>query len=1499
MAPNVKSQLLYENDDMERVESFVKKGYRSLPILFINGQRVADDIAAKARSNQTLLSFLREDMGLKGSKLGCAEGGCGACTVMISKLDKKSGKIVHYNVNACLMPILAADGCHVTTVEGIGSVDGAKMHPIQKAMTELHGSQCGYCTPGIIVSIYSLYANRASMKEIEEHLDGNLCRCTGYRPIWDAARSLCDGAEDLVRGPCGVPCRECPERDTCTQDCNLEDKDAEAAQKDTVICSSSKDKMVFKDAFVGDQSDWLEQPNELFPNELVEPSSAENEQLAKPLMVVDRTKFQGAGTWFKPDSFEGLLGLLKEFGGSDSGGYKIVVGNTEVGIETKFKNSVYSRLIYPSDAITELYGFSAESDQVVFGACTSLSTIQHESGELGNSQPHLSRTLLPIHDMLRWFASTQIRNVACLGGNLATASPISDMNPMLASMGAMLVIAKLSDDGTVSRRSKPVSEFFLKYRTVDIQPSEIIEKVEVPVLAKAFEYVKPFKQARRREDDISIVTSGMKIRLVPSANGYVIEHIAMAFGGMAPTTVMAEKTAKSLIGADFSRSSFVKAQEVLMEELSLPESVPGGQAAYRMTLAASFLYKFYIMVVDELQKDVQTITENPGEFGDVKLPLPAVPVVDETEKSVADSFLSAEKPSFSGSQMYPAPKCVSGLEDELLDKEDSKTGAGAVGKGSVHQSGSLHCTGEAVYTDDIASPSGTVHAALILAKQSGVVFESIDADSAKKIPGVVGVCTAVDIDALGGDNMWGGGGPHDEYIFLPTGEVVPHVGATLGVVVAETLESAELAARLVVVKYSESANKVIMTIEDAIAANSYYDFTRHKVTRGDASLMDKLWDSVGTGGTNVGDVVTVSGEFHSGAQEHFYLEPNATLAVPSDGATNLTLYCSTQAASKTQSVCAAVTGTPASKVVCRVKRLGGGFGGKESRTIFSSCAAGVAAKRTNRPVRLAMARNVDMLTTGHRHAFVSHYCASATITEEGAKLLSMDVKVYNNGGSASDLSGPVADRALFHIDNSYLFPNLRVEVVCCKTAQAPHTAYRGFGGPQGMVVAEHVLEHLAVACGVPMDKMRRDNLYKDGESTHFGMKLGPSGTNGKWNVPAMYDRLYSTLDVPKRREEMERFNAKNKWLKRGCALVPTKFGINYTAKFMNQGGALVHLYTDGTVLVSHGGTEMGQGLHTKVCQVAAQAFGIPVEHVYVNDSSSDKVANAIPTAASMGTDLYGMCTLDACRQIVRRLKPYYEKFGEDTSLAKIANAAFFDRVDLTAHGFYAPEDARVGFDFDKPKPDDCPADAPENSWKGHPFNYFTQGVAYSEVEIDTLTGNHRTLRSDLIVDVGSSINPAIDIGQIEGAFTQGMGWSTIEDVVYGDDDHTWVRPRGNLFTAGPGTYKIPAFNDQPEVFNVTLQENVDNPYAVHSSKAIGEPPFFLGTSVFYAIKDAIRSARRANEGGDKETYFEMRHPATSERIRLYANDEISKKARVAMLKDAAAGEGTYQPQGSY
>ncbi|CAM9401688.1 unnamed protein product, partial [Discosporangium mesarthrocarpum] len=623
----------------------------------------------------------------------------------------------------------------------------------------------------------------------------------------------------------------------------------------------------------------------------------------------------------------------------------------------------------------------------------------------------------------------------------------------------------------------------------------------------------------------------------------------------------------------------------------------------------------------------------------------------------------------------------------------------------------------------------------------------------------------------------------------------------------------------------------ILTIEDAIAAESYFE-GRHCIVDGNVEAALASCDHV------------VEGEMKVGAQEHFYLECHGSVAVPGENG-SMEVFASTQNPSMTQELCAQVCGVPSNKVVCRTKRMGGGFGGKETRSGLFSCIAAVGASTTGRPVRVSLERDVDMQITGHRHAFLVKYKAGA---DSEGKLVALDARLYNNGGWSIDLSSAVMDRALFHIDNCYRWPNLRCAGWVCKTNQASHTAFRGFGGPQGMLVTETVMDHLASAVGMPAKVIRTLNMYKEGETTHFGQPLEA------WNVPAAWAEMEKWADLEDRRKAVDRFNATSRWRKRGLSVIPTKFGINFTVTFLNQGGALIHVYTDGSVLVTHGGTEMGQGLHTKVIQVVAGELGISDDKVvHISETATDRVANSSPTAASISTDLYGMAALDAAQQITARLQPIKEKMGKDANFTAVVKAAYFQRVNLSAQGFYRIPAERCGYDFN--------LTPQENARRGKAFNYFTQGVAASEVEVDCLTGDSLILRADILIDVGASINPGIDIGQIEGAFIQGYGWCTMEETMWGDSEHPWVRP-GQLFTKGPGTYKIPAFNDVPSDFRVRLMDR-KNAFAVHSSKAVGEPPFFLGASAFFAIKDAIASARK--DYGAKG-HFQLMSPASSERL---------------------------------
>mmetsp|Transcript_57580 Transcript_57580/g.134925 ORF Transcript_57580/g.134925 Transcript_57580/m.134925 type:complete len:1389 (-) Transcript_57580:19-4185(-) len=1350
---------------------------------FVNGRltKVED-----AEPHHTLLWFLREKLGLTGTKLGCGEGGCGACTVTVSHFDRSQRKVIHRAVNACLAPLCSVDGCQVTTIEGLGTASSP--HPAQKRVAELHGSQCGFCTPGIVMSLYTTLCRKPqpTLADIESTFDGNLCRCTGYRPILDAAKTFACDKKRCPPGPAGyeagaqAPLKEGEAR-VCAATAPL------AASLEVLPESNQPD----------------------FPQELTQEVPNESLKIAGRKVI-----------WYRPKDLATLLMLKK----ADPKA-KMVAGNTEVGIETKFKHCEFPTMISTA-VVSELQSLEFDkAGALIIGGAVTLSQLEHFLEAQVEAKTSSQRLEAMLH-MLRWFASAQIRNVAVLAGNVATASPISDMNPVLMALGASLLLASAGAEP----REVLMTDFFKSYRVVDMQPEEVICSIKVPPPAGDFEFVRSFKQARRRDDDISIVNACLRVCLKPTADGWTVDQVSAAYGGMAPTTTRAKKLEAALLGANWSEATVSKAQEALAEELALPETVPGGMAAFRQTLALSYVFKFYVGVCLDLSAALKANDS-----------LPPAPQLAAGDASAAQSFVCEDRPITHGSQTYVVPKGgmqssgVAGERDHAPAEDESRA---PVGQPLMHRSALQQCTGEAKYTDDMPQLPGTLHAVLILSERPHAKILSIDTAAASSHPGVVRIFTGADVSEK--QNSWG---PAyiDEQIFRT--EEVTSTGQPLGVVVAESLEAAERAARMVKVQYSDL--EAIITIEDAIKAKSFKD----KILKiEDGNVADAFAQP---------DSVIVEGEVRMGGQEHFYLECNAALAVPGEG-DELTIHCSTQAANKTQKFAANICGIPCSKVVCKVKRMGGGFGGKETRTVPFSTAVALAAHRLRNPVKINVDRDVDMWITGTRHPFLAKYRAAAG---PDGKLRALEATLYCNAGYSMDLTEPVMGRALFHSDGCYKIPNVRVEGFMCITNTTSNTAFRGFGGPQGLMVAEAFMTHLATELKMSPEEFRIKNTYAmDGEYTHFRQLME------RCPLQRMWGELYSSSEFARRSKEIDEFNRSNRWRKRGIAQLPTKFGISFTAKFMNQAGALVHVYTDGTVLITHGGTEMGQGLHTKICQIAAKAFGIGMEAVYMRETGTDTVPNASPTAASASSDIYGMAILNACEQIMGRMKPYLEKCKGDFKSA--VNAAYMDRCDLSAHGFYATPG--IGYDWSLPE-----------DQRGKPFNYFTFGAACSEVEIDVLTGDMRILRADLLMDVGNSLNPAIDIGQVEGAFTQGFGWATLEETVWGCSEFPWLKP-GVCFTRGPGTYKIPSFNDTPVDMRVTLVKDSANPNAIHSSRAVGEPPFFLGSCAFFAARAAIASARKDAGAGDG--YFTVDLPLTPERIRMACSDSIATKFSEKMTR---------------
>ncbi|XP_015749136.1 PREDICTED: xanthine dehydrogenase/oxidase-like [Acropora digitifera] len=623
----------------------------------------------------------------------------------------------------------------------------------------------------------------------------------------------------------------------------------------------------------------------------------------------------------------------------------------------------------------------------------------------------------------------------------------------------------------------------------------------------------------------------------------------------------------------------------------------------------------------------------------------------------------------------------------------------------------------------------------------------------------------------------------------------------------------------------------ILTIEEAIAAESFLDSTPLCLEKGDLKA-----------GFDESDHL-LEGEMRVGGQEHFYLETQTSIAVPKGEDGEMELFVSTQNPTLTQLLVARALGVPRNRIVVRTKRMGGAFGGKETRNCPLTSVVAVAATKVGKPVRCMLDRDEDMTSTGTRvtrsslkksAASLSHFLSSAELTS-GLFALGFLFLLF--------FFPQVLEVAIFHSDNCYLIPSIRLRGYVCKTNIPSNTAFRGFGGPQGMLFTESWMSDVASTCGISQKQVREINFYHEGDLTHFNQELVSCHIRRIWN------ELLEKCRYEERKQQVECFNSENRWKKRGIALTPTKFGISFTATFLNQAGALVHVYGDGSVLVTHGGTEMGQGLHTKMVQVAARSFGIPVSKIHISETSTNTVANTSPTAASASSDLNGMAVKIACEQILERLKPYQME-NPKGSWEEWVSAAYFDRVNLSANGFYKTPD--LTYDW--------------KTNKGRPFNYFCFGAGCSEVEIDCLTGDHQVLRTDIVMDVGTSLNPAIDIGQVEGAFVQGLGLFTIEELRYSQSGAPW--------TTGPGAYKIPGFADIPVEFYVHLLRSAPNEKAVYSSKAVGEPPLFLASSVFYAIKDAITSARR---DAGVEGIFRLDSPATSERIRMACVDKFTEQ----------------------
>jgi len=1301
-----------------------KNGRLGELIFYLNGKKI---VKCNPDPCVLLAQFLREELKLTGTKIACDGGGCGSCTVLISKFDRVAANIVHYSANACVIPVCSLHGLAVTTIEALGNTK-TRLHQIQERLVKSHGIQCGFCSPGMVMSLYALLRNspQPTQLQVEQAVQGNLCRCTGYRPILDAFKSF---ASDMPPCPLGEQCCQ------NTNNVNKVNNDCEASS--AILLSDSSQELIF--------------PSELQLSDIYDKQS---------LMFGTDTGV----LWYRPSSLSELLSLKAHHSQA-----RLVSGATTVAFSLKkcFKPSVF----ISTTGCSGLNTISSNETHLVVGAHVTISQLETTLRDLSHQLPETkTKFASALLDMFTYFGSTQIRNCATVGGSLAMRNPEMDFNIVLLAMPDSH-ISVASEGGW---RKVPVKEFITD-QNIGLQSHEVLVGIEIPFTDEN-EFVGSFKHAARREMAEAYVNGAMYVQFEANTNVISAAHIAV--GGILCSAAAAYDLNQYLSGRKWDLHLVDGLLPQLLPKLH-DNTVSSHDVSWKLAAMQGFLFRFHLQVYQQLSQTLGL--EDLSTAGHLYLE-----TISERRCSVR-----------SGVQVYQVAEPVSDAD--------------SVGQPLHHRWAAQCSTGEAVFIDDIPSSRDELYVALVTSTKANARLVNVDASAALAMPGVVGF---LDHTSVPGSNLTGGS--KSEEIFATTH--VRWVGQTIGAVVAVSHDTARRASTAVSVTYDELP--AVITLEEAIAQNLFHECPPYvnQISRGDTKAAFELCHHV------------INGEVRIGSQEHFYMETHSVRVVPAGEDGEIDVYSGEQWSTLIQEQLASVLNIMSNKITVHVKRMGGAFGGKEFRTFLVTLPTAIAAQRYSQPARCILDRAKDMQITGYRRPSLAKY--KIGFNKDG-KLQALDITMYANDGYISEHGWAFTMASMTQVDACYAVSNISARGYQCRTNLPPSSVMRGAGQPQAAFIAEHWIRAVADFLNVSTAEIQKLNMYEPGALSVVNVSIEAS-------LGHCFDDVLEQSCYHTEVQRVLEFNSKSRYVKRGIDVVPLKFGPGLPAFWM-QAAALVHIYLDGSVLISHGGAESGQGLHTKMIQVASRSLDVPIDLIHISETASDLVANAVVTGGSSGSEIFGGAVMNACKILLERLKPYRQT-NPDSTWQELVNAAYADRVNLSCIGFFKCPHS-IGFDW--------------QNLTGHYCSYYTYGAAVVQVEVDCLTGNYVIPKVDIVMDVGKSLNPAIDVGQIEGGFVMGLGFYALEE-------HRF-NASGHLETIGAGKYHIPSVSSVPLQMNITLLKDCGNPKAVYSSRGIGEPPLLLSSAVFFAIRNAVKSAR-ADAGFSPDFVFDS--PATVHKILL-------------------------------